>query len=103
LASNDSLSLWDEIRFALDCYRGELGPERLLEVATKGGAAGIGLAGQIGSLEAGKRADFQLVELDGACSAERLLENGRVNAVCLHGCFSVTPIHGHAVSVCVEE
>jgi cytosine/adenosine deaminase-related metal-dependent hydrolase len=103
LASNDSLSLWDEIRFALDCYRGELGPERLLEVATKGGAAGIGLAGQIGSLEAGKRADFQLVELDGACSAERLLENGRVNAVCLHGCFSVTPTHGHAVSVCVEE
>lgn len=85
LASNDSLSLWDEIRFALDRYKGELGPEKLLEMATQGGAAGIGLADQLGSLEAGKRADFQLVELGGACSAERLLEAGRVRDVCLGG------------------
>ena len=85
LASNDSLSLWDEIRFALDRYNGELGPEKLLEMATQGGAVGIGMAGQVGSLEAGKRADFQLVELDGVCTAERLLETGRVNAVYLRG------------------
>lgn len=85
LASNDSLSLWDEIRFALDSYKGELGPEQLLEMATKGGAAGIGLAGHVGSLEAGKRADFQLVELGGVCTAERLLETGRVRGVCLEG------------------
>lgn len=85
LASNDSLSLWDEIRFALDCYKGELGPEKLLEMATQGGAAGIGMAGQVGTLEAGKRADFQLVELDGVCTAERLLETGRVRDVCLGG------------------
>ncbi|WP_277058348.1 amidohydrolase family protein [Trichlorobacter lovleyi] len=85
LASNDSLSLWDEIRFALDRYKGELGPEKLLEMATQGGAAGIGMAGQVGTLDAGKRADFQLVELDGVCTAERLLETGRVNAVYLRG------------------
>jgi cytosine/adenosine deaminase-related metal-dependent hydrolase len=85
LASNDSLSLWDEIRFALDSYRGELGPERLLEMATKGGAAGIGLADCTGVLETGKRADFQVVQLDGGCTAERLLDAGRVNAVYQNG------------------
>lgn len=85
LASNDSLSLWDEIRFALDRYRGELGPERLLEMATIGGAAGIGLADYAGMLETGKRADFQVLQLDGHCTAERLLDAGRVDAVYLQG------------------
>lgn len=81
LASNDSLSLWDEMRFALDCYKGELRPEELLMLATTGGAAGIGLSGQVGSLEIGKRADFQVLELAGACTAERLLEQGRLRQV----------------------
>jgi cytosine/adenosine deaminase-related metal-dependent hydrolase len=85
LASNDSLSLWDEIRFALDCYRGELGPERLLEVATKGGAAGIGRAEHVGRLEEGKQADFQVVELKGPCTAEQLLAQGQVHQVVAGG------------------
>ncbi len=85
LASNDSLSLWDEIRFALDCYKGALSPEELLVMATKGGAAGIGLADCTGLLETGKRADFQVVQLDGGCTAERLLDAGSVNAVYLNG------------------
>jgi cytosine/adenosine deaminase-related metal-dependent hydrolase len=81
LASNDSLSLWDEMRFALDVYKGELGPEELLHMATVGGAAGIGLAGQAGSLVAEKRADFQIIELDGPCTAERLLAQGNLKEV----------------------
>jgi aminodeoxyfutalosine deaminase len=85
LASNDSLSLWDEIRFALDVYKGELSPEELLQMATRGGADGIHLAGTVGSLEAGKRADFQVLELDGPCTAERLLAQGRLREVCLSG------------------
>jgi len=103
LASNDSLSLWDEIRFALDSYRGELGSERLLEMATKGGAAGIGLADCTGVLEAGKRADFQVVQLDGGCTAERLLDAGRVDAVYQNGtlmgldCFDCSTDSGVAV------
>ncbi len=85
LASNDSLSLWDEIRFALDVYKGEFSPEELLQMATRGGAEGIGLAKQVGSLEVGKRADFQVLELSGPCTAERLLAQGHLREVCLSG------------------
>lgn len=85
LASNDSLSLWDEIRFAVDGYRGELAPEKLLEMATRGGAAGIGLPDCVGSLEVGKRADFQVVQLSGACTAERLLDTAIVSDTYLGG------------------
>ncbi len=81
LASNVSLSLWDECRFAMDCYNGELAPEELLQMATAGGAAGIRMAGQAGSLEPGKLAAFQVVELAGSCTAERLLEQGKVMGV----------------------
>ncbi len=85
LASNDSLSLWDEIRFALDAYRGELSPDELLQMATAGGAAGIGLSDSIGSLEAGKRADFQVIETGAACTATSLLQNGYIVAVAVSG------------------
>lgn len=91
LASNDSLSLWDEIRFALDRYKGELSPEELLLLATKGGAAGIGLSHAVGTLEPGKRADFQVVELptghfsSGANLAQALLQYGKLKGVVAAG------------------
>ena len=85
LASNDSLSLWDEIRFAVDCYKGELSPEELMQMATLGGAAGIGMAAVAGSLEPGKRADFQVVELNCSCTAERLLGQGQLQQLVLAG------------------
>jgi cytosine/adenosine deaminase-related metal-dependent hydrolase len=85
LASNDSLSLWDELRFALDIYRGELAPEELLQMATIGGAVGLGLARQVGSLHKGKRADFQVVELEGGCTPENLLGSSRLHEVFLSG------------------
>lgn len=85
LASNDSLSMWDEIRFALDSYKGELGPEELLEMATAGGARGIGMAESGGVLAAGKRADFQVVAVEGDCSAERLLGRSRLREVFIWG------------------
>ncbi|MDD3620072.1 MAG: amidohydrolase family protein, partial [Desulfobulbaceae bacterium] len=49
LASNDSLSLWDELRFALDAYAGALTPDELLQLATSGGAAGLGLSATVGT------------------------------------------------------
>jgi len=85
LASNDSLSLWDEIRFALDSYQGVFLPEEILQMATSGGAAGIGMSDSVGSLETGKRADFQVVELDSPCTAERLLAQGRLREVAVAG------------------
>jgi aminodeoxyfutalosine deaminase len=87
LASNDSLSLWDEIRFALDAYSGQLSPDELLQMATTGGATGIGLSDSIGSLTADKYADFQVIETGGDCSASSLLEKGRLVAVAASGVF----------------
>lgn len=91
LASNDSLSLWDELRFALDAYHGVLAPEELLQLATSGGAAGLGLSEQLGSLEEGKRADLQVVSLAGRVHdfgtglAELLLQSGRPATVLAFG------------------
>jgi 5-methylthioadenosine/S-adenosylhomocysteine deaminase len=64
LASNETLSLWDEMRFALTAYGGTVTPRQLLTMATLGGAAAIGLDDEIGSLERGKRADLIGVGLD---------------------------------------
>lgn len=66
LASNDSLSLWDEMRFALDAFPHELSPTDVLDMATLGGAAALGIAKSHGSLEPGKCANFQVV----ACPKE---------------------------------
>ncbi len=85
LASNDSLSIWDEIRFALDKYKGLLDPEDLLRIATNGGARGIGLQGITGSFEPGKQADFQVVEMRGDFTAENLMGHGHPLEVAVAG------------------
>ena len=64
LASNETLSLWDEIRFALTLYDGAVTPQQLVTMATLGGAAALGMAAEIGSLEPGKRADLIALALD---------------------------------------
>jgi len=74
LASNDSLSLWDEMRFLLDTFSGVFTPAEALEMATLGAARALSLADRIGSLEAGKRADFLLVELPGGVTDTTLHE-----------------------------
>jgi len=61
LASNDSLSLWDEMRYALDAFPRDLEPEDLFRMVTIGGASALGISTICGSLEVGKRADFQVV------------------------------------------
>ncbi|HIJ80801.1 MAG TPA: amidohydrolase family protein [Desulfuromonadales bacterium] len=91
LASNDSLSLWDELRYALDAFPAVLSPAELLQMATTGGAAAIGRAEDLGSLEVGKRADFQVIEPGGAsCTGkggliERIIQSGRIQDVYVGG------------------
>lgn len=79
LASNNSLSLWDELRFALGIFAEELTEQDVLRMATTGGAAALGLSAACGSLEAGRRADFQVVgNFDGGEGRvlERVMRDG---------------------------
>jgi len=91
LASNDSLSMWDELRFARDVYSGAVMPDELVQLATSGGADGLGLSAVVGSLEEGKRADMQVVPLAGRVDdfgnnlAELLLQSGGPTAVLAGG------------------
>ena len=60
LASNDSLSLWDEVAFARTVYP-ELSPAELLRIATCGGAQALGLASEMGELTTGSGAHLQVL------------------------------------------
>ena len=69
-ASNNDLDMWEEMRLASFLQKVErMDPEVLpaptvLRMATIGGATAIGLGDQVGSLEAGKRADIIQVAFD---------------------------------------
>lgn len=65
---NNNLDLWREMKLAALLPRLKYGAlalaaERVLEIATLGGARAIGQQDRIGSLEVGKRADIVLVDL----------------------------------------
>jgi len=68
-ASNESSSLWEELRHAVLLARARGGPQALtvrdgLDMATMGGARVLGRTDEIGSLEAGKLADVAVWRLD---------------------------------------
>lgn len=96
LASNDSLSLWDEIRFALDSFAADLSPADLFRMVTSGGAAALGIDRDHGSLEVGKRADFQVVGRFGNGEQgllERIMRQGVVDDVYVAGMrFGESPV-----------
>lgn len=74
LASNDSLSVWDELAFAGSRFSAVLEPRDLLRMATLNGAEALGLEREMGSLTAGKGAHFQVVELAHTPSVTQLEE-----------------------------
>jgi cytosine/adenosine deaminase-related metal-dependent hydrolase len=61
LASNDSLSLWDELAFARQWFGDDLDGQALLAMATRNGAAVLGLGGEMGALHPGMGCHFQLL------------------------------------------
>ena len=72
MASNNRMNLLEEGRAALLMQRARVGTHEamaaadVLELLTMGGACALGLAGEIGSLEAGKSADLAAFEIGGA-------------------------------------
>lgn len=65
---NNDLDAFTEMRLAALLHKPRCGPqampaERVLELATLGGARALGLEEEIGSIEVGKRADLILVDL----------------------------------------
>lgn len=64
---NDRLDIFSEMRLAALLPKVRLGPSALsawevVRMATAGGAEALGLGGEIGTLEVGKRADFVLLD-----------------------------------------
>ena len=77
LASNESLSLWDEMEFALDWFNGDLSPQQLLHMSTLGGARALhGDCGSdemsAGQLAVGAPATFQVVQPDSLPALDRI-------------------------------
>lgn len=95
LASNDSLSMWDEMRALLQLHPGEFTPAEALQLGTIGGARAIGRDSEAGTLQAGKRADILLMEpLDGSFVGdlhEKLIYGSRVKGIWVGGKEAVRP------------
>jgi len=89
LASNDSLSMWDEMRFLLKAFPGTFSPAEALEMATLGAARALHLEHEAGSLEKGKRADFLVVKPTRPAApeslAELLIEEGHIQQTFIGG------------------
>ncbi len=71
LASNASLSILDEMRFVRAAHPA-VDPAHLLDMATRAGAAALGLDKQLGTLAPGRRADFIAVPLTHPQAADPL-------------------------------
>lgn len=71
VASNNVVDMFEEMRCAVFMQRVRTGridamdATSAFQMATIGGARSLGLSAQLGSLEAGKRADFAVVDLSG--------------------------------------
>ncbi|GFO57268.1 metal-dependent hydrolase [Geomonas sp. Red276] len=88
LASNDSLSILDELRFLQQVAPGEFSGNELLTMATLGGAKSLGIEQTTGTLEAGKRGDFLVITCAHAGTvdpAAAILDHGRLDRVYVAG------------------
>ncbi|PLX73468.1 MAG: metal-dependent hydrolase [Desulfuromonas sp.] len=74
LASNDSLSLWDEMAAARRIYGEILSPVQILAMATINGARALNISADFGSLEAEKGTHFQVLKPDHLPAAAELPE-----------------------------
>jgi aminodeoxyfutalosine deaminase len=73
LASNESLSMIEEMRFLFK-IRKDLRPEEILRAATLNGAVALGFDGVLGRLESGYWADIAILEIPNEIGPQRLIE-----------------------------
>lgn len=92
LASCDSLSIWDEMAFAVDWFSGQIDAPTLLQMATNGGAQALGLAKKMGCLQSGYRSSFQVLVPDSLPHVADLMDfltspgrSDEVKQLCLDG------------------
>ena len=97
LASNDRFDMFAEMRMVVEQQR--LGYEDAFRMATIEGARALGLEKELGSLEAGKRADFSVVGLGN--SAGDPIEEIVLNATLVD--IQKTFLGGREVDVEAEE
>ncbi len=97
LASNDSLSMWEELAAARYCYGAHLSPADLLAMATRNGADALGLKGEMGTLQAGYGAHFQVLPLRDTPRMAELEE-----FLCSCGCDTLPSAHYLAGRECLQ-
>ena len=89
LASNDSLSLWDEMRFLRRQFPNLFSPEEVLAMVTTSAARALRIDDAVGSLDKGKQADFLVMRLpEGTLPGDlldALIEEARLEEVFLAG------------------
>ena len=91
LGSNDSLDMFAEMRAAVAVSGGRLAPAAVLRMATLEGARALGWVGQLGSLDAGKRADVIAVRLAAGDPTAELVEAATAADV------RMTMVEGHVI------
>ena len=74
LASNESLSIWDEMAFAHQWFDGAVDAPTLLQMATLQGAQALGLETKMGTLEPGKLSSFQVLRPESVVGESELLD-----------------------------
>ncbi|MDO8493712.1 MAG: amidohydrolase family protein [Deltaproteobacteria bacterium] len=80
LASNNSLSMFEQMRLALDAYA-ELTPETVLKMATLNGAKALRRENEIGSLKPGKLANIVGVPRQRTASYENIVTAKKLSFV----------------------
>lgn len=94
---NNNLDMFTEMRLAALIHKPRLGPrsmpaETVLEMATLGGARAMGLEGQVGSLEIGKKADITLLRRRAVHAWPQIAANPYVEVVYEHRAADVDTV-----------
>ncbi len=99
---NNRLDMFEEMRLAGLIQRPEHGPRVMeardvVKMATRGGAAAIGLSDQIGVLEPGRLADIIVLDLDGPETSPGGDLYARIVYAADRGCVRDVVIHGRPI------